>query len=147
MWEQNWKTRFCLASKGQFLLPEGWVHSAMVNLFVEHPPPERGRGGPLVNKGRSLRKCLFWRWISLAFYKVQVKSSSFLLHFSCSLLKAWWPIADPKPTTKFVYSFIKAKVQFSTHFFSIIGLTGTSCAATSSGIQLPYLTVKGQTNK
>lgn len=86
------------------------------------PTPERGRCGPPVNKGRGLRKYPCWRRISLAFYKVQVKSSPFLLHFSHPLVKSWWLIADPKPTTKFVYSFIKAKVQFSTHFSALSGL-------------------------
>ena len=69
IWEQNLKTRFCLASKGQFpSLKSGCIQRP---IWLGSAQPELGRSGHLMN--HSLRRCPSWRRITLAFYEGQVK--------------------------------------------------------------------------
>lgn len=146
MWEQNWKTRFCLASKGQLLLPEVWVHSTMVHLVAEHP----AWTGQVLSSdewlSRSQKVSLLEDFFGILWSSSEIKplSVAFLM-LSCKISVA---NSGSKAYHKMcVFSHKARSSDFRPRFSSVIGLTGTSCASTSSGIPLPSLTVKAQTNK
>lgn len=117
--------RFCLASKGQFpSLKSGCIQRP---IWLGSTQPELGRSGHLMNC--SLRRCPSWRRITSAFYKGQVKYSSFLSHLSQCPLKSQWLIVDIK--LGICVCLHKSKIPTCICFFSpnVIRFTCTFCAS------------------